>query len=92
LCNSLREPRAEKNDFEAVDIELIRWTSTVSIYQDNFSCRIALEARDFLPLGAKEGSRTISECSDTISKVLGFSRWKSSSEYTVGIVDNGVTA
>ena len=78
-CNSRSEPRAEKNDFEAVDIEEIKCTSTVSIYQESFSCSMAFVANDFRPEGVAFGSRMISECSETISNVRGFSRWKSSS-------------
>ena len=72
-----------------MEIADIRCTSTVSMYQDSFSCRIAFVARAFLPgCGASDiplalftssvlvvlAGRTTSDRSLTISKVLGFSR------------------
>src|ERR1700742_436650 len=83
----------------------MRWISTVSRYQDNFSCRIAFVARAFLgvtgapfaePFMAFDSSlwgvRITSERSVTTSNIRGFSRWKDSSKYTFGIEDNGATA
>ena len=69
------------------------------MYHDSFSCRIALVARAFrgaaaLPLSAPFPSsalagRITSDRSLTMSNVRGFSRWNSSSKYTVGMVDSG---
>src|SRR6478735_5964386 len=69
------------------------------MYHDNFSCKIALVARAFLGVAALPLSelcpssalagRITSDRSLTMSKVRGFSRWNSSSKYTVGIVDRG---
>src|SRR5436190_10362932 len=50
-CRSRRDPSAVKKDVEAVDIEEIRWISTVSRYHESFSCKMALVARAFLPAG-----------------------------------------
>src|SRR4051794_14582081 len=69
------------------------------MYQDSFSCKMAFVASALRgaaawPLEANFSSlpgtgRTTSERSLTMSKVRGFSRRKSSSKYTVGIVESG---
>lgn len=80
---------------------MIKWTSMVSMYHDSFSCNIAFVASAFrgtvavpsLEVFSESGMSfggTTSDRSLTTSNVRGFSRWKSSSKYTLGIVDSGV--
>lgn len=101
--SSRNEPRAAKNEEDAVEMAEMRCTSIVSMYHDNFSCKMAFVARAFLgpiavPLeflrssGAPGAGRITSERSLTMSNVRGFSRWKSSSKYTFGMVERGASA
>ena len=76
-----------KKVVEAKEMELIRCTSTVSMYHESFSWRIAFVARAFLGAQAFpklafsiEVGGVTSDRSLTTSKVLGFSRWKFSSK------------
>ena len=104
-CSSFSDPRAAKKDVDAEAIDAIRCTSTVSMYHDSFSCRIALVCKAFRagagwcfivpfdPASPDSGSLgSTSDFSETTSKILGFSSSKFSSKYTLGMVDSGVVA
>ena len=93
-----RSSSAEKNVLEAFEISWIKCNSTVSIYQDNFSCKIRLLAST-LCLGICcccwspwSSGRISDDFSLTRSNMRGLSSWKSASKKTLGIVDSGVSS